>query len=104
MSSFVKIVGEIKAAREALIEVTLRLRSYLFQKDGQPSALLAPSPVRSASNMETASNNNTAPRETYTGNDKTIAPNQTAAAPVPAKVTRLNPVCVFVRFWFSLFV
>ncbi|XP_076919043.1 RNA-binding KH domain-containing protein RCF3-like [Bidens hawaiensis] len=81
----VQIVGEIKAAREALIEVTLRLRSYLFQKDGQPSALLAPSPVRSASNIETASNNNTTPRETYTGNDKAIAPNQTTAASVPAK-------------------
>ncbi|XP_076928852.1 uncharacterized protein LOC143592966 [Bidens hawaiensis] len=71
----VQIVGEINAASEALIEVTLRLRSYLFHKDGQTSALLAPSPVRSASNMESAPNNKTTPRETYTGNDTTTSSN-----------------------------
>ncbi|KAD4584201.1 hypothetical protein E3N88_21802 [Mikania micrantha] len=79
----VQIVGEIKAAREALVEVTLRLRSYIFQglsqKDGQPSPFLAPSPVGSASNLEAASSNNT------TGNENTVASNQTTVAPAPAK-------------------
>ncbi|KAL9997816.1 putative K domain-containing protein [Helianthus debilis subsp. tardiflorus] len=85
----VQIVGEIKAAREALVEVTLRLRNYLYQgfsqKDGQPSPFLAPSPVGSASNMEAASSNITTSRETYTGNDKPSASNDTTAAPAPAK-------------------
>lgn len=46
----VQIVGEIKAAREALVEVTRRLRSYLYQdtfrKDMPPTSdkLEAPSP------------------------------------------------------------
>ncbi|KAI3807992.1 hypothetical protein L1987_23932 [Smallanthus sonchifolius] len=85
----IKVFPLIWAAREALAEVTLRLRSYLFQglfqKDGQPSPFLAPSPVGSASNMEAASSNSATPRETYTGNDKTVASNHTTAAPVPAK-------------------
>ncbi|KAF5810182.1 putative K domain-containing protein [Helianthus annuus] len=76
----VQIVGEIRAAREALVELTLRLRSYifqgLFQKDGQPSPFLAPSPVGSASNFEAASSNNPT---------STVASSQTTAAPIPAK-------------------
>ncbi|KAJ9546144.1 hypothetical protein OSB04_025851 [Centaurea solstitialis] len=87
---FEQIVGEIKAAREALVEVTLRLRSYLFQgfypKDAQPPPFHAPSPVGSASNLEAASSNNTTPRETYAGNDSTIASQMTSAS-VPAKIT-----------------
>ncbi|XP_076915033.1 RNA-binding KH domain-containing protein RCF3-like [Bidens hawaiensis] len=85
----VQIVGEISAAREALVELTLRLRSYifqgLFQKDGQQSQFLAPSPGGSASNLEAASSNNTASRENYTGNESTVVSNQTTAAPAPAK-------------------
>ncbi|CAH1424408.1 unnamed protein product [Lactuca virosa] len=77
----VQIVGEIKAAREALVEVTLRLRSYIFQgffqKDAsQVPPFLAPSPGGSASNLEAASSNNTTPRENYSGNDPTTASNQ----------------------------
>lgn len=90
----VQIVGEIKAAREALVELTLRLRSYLFQgpsqKETQPTPFHAPSPGGSASNLEAVSSNNTTPRETYTGNDIAVASNQNAqtkAAPVPARNT-----------------
>lgn len=90
----VQIVGEIKAAREALVEVTLRLRSYIFQgvfqKDAQPAPFHAPSPVGSASNLEAASSNNLTPRETYIGNDTTVASNQnvqTAPPVLPAKVS-----------------
>ncbi|KAI7744846.1 hypothetical protein M8C21_029841 [Ambrosia artemisiifolia] len=90
----VQIVGEIKAAREALVELTLRLRNYLYQglnqKDSQPSPFLAPSPVGSASNMEAASSNNSTPRETYTGNDKPLASNETTAAPAPASAPAKN--------------
>ncbi|VFQ99255.1 unnamed protein product [Cuscuta campestris] len=56
----VQIVGEIRAAREALIEVTTRLRSYiyraLFVKETSP--ISPPSPVGSVSGTETASANN----------------------------------------------
>ncbi|XP_071732177.1 RNA-binding KH domain-containing protein RCF3-like [Rutidosis leptorrhynchoides] len=83
----VQIVGEIKAAREALVEVTLRLRSYMFQgffqKDTQPAPFHAPSPVGSASNMEAASSNNVSARETYTGNDTTVASNQSVQTTPP---------------------
>ncbi|XP_071709997.1 RNA-binding KH domain-containing protein RCF3-like [Rutidosis leptorrhynchoides] len=76
----VQIVGEIKAAREALVEVTLRLRSYtfqgFFQKDGQPGTIHAPSPVGTTSNLEAAPSNSTTTRETYSGNDTNVASNQ----------------------------
>lgn len=87
MPLYLQIVGEIKAAREALVEVTLRLRSYIFQgifqKDSQPTPFHAPSPVGSVSNLEAASSNNT-------GNVTTAASTQTTAAPLPMKVTRLG--------------
>nr|XP_043616680.1 RNA-binding KH domain-containing protein RCF3 [Erigeron canadensis] len=93
----VQIVGEIKGAREALVEVTLRLRSYLFgglfQKDNQPIPFHAPSPGGSATNVEAASSNNTTPRESYTANDTTVASNQnmqTTPPPVPAKNTGVS--------------
>ncbi|KAL7183565.1 hypothetical protein ACSBR2_025877 [Camellia fascicularis] len=68
----VQIVGEIKAAREALVEVTARLRSYVygdfFQRDMPSPSMLASSPVGSALGLEAASSNNiTPPREGYTG-------------------------------------
>ncbi|KAF5732435.1 KH domain-containing protein [Tripterygium wilfordii] len=60
----VQIVGEIKAARDALVEVTLRLRRELyrefFQKDTIPS-ISAPGPVGSTLSVETASPNNITP-------------------------------------------
>ncbi|KAL8143504.1 hypothetical protein V2J09_016536 [Rumex salicifolius] len=44
-----QIVGEIKEAREAVVEVTSRLRSYIykdfFQSDTPPSAAVAPGPA-----------------------------------------------------------
>lgn len=54
---YIQIEGEIKAARDALVEVTSRLRIYLykefFQKDTPPSI--------SALGMEADSPNNTTP-------------------------------------------
>ncbi|CAL0305420.1 unnamed protein product [Lupinus luteus] len=54
----VQIVGEIKAARDAVVEVTSRLRSYLYkdfiQRDTVP-------PSASLSSVEASSSNTTAP-------------------------------------------
>ncbi|KAJ8751955.1 hypothetical protein K2173_000701 [Erythroxylum novogranatense] len=58
-----QIEGEIKAARDALVEVTSRIRSYLyrefFQKD-TPSPISQSGPLGSASGMESASPDNVA--------------------------------------------
>ncbi|CAN6709344.1 unnamed protein product [Malus baccata var. baccata] len=68
----IQIVGEIKAAREALVEVTSRIRSYLyresFRKDTTPPAF-APGPGGSAFAMEPSSNNTFPIREAHAGND-----------------------------------
>ncbi|KAK9291479.1 hypothetical protein L1049_019427 [Liquidambar formosana] len=71
----VQIVGEIKAARDALLEVTSRLRSYLyrefFPKDIPPPPISAAGPVGSAFALEAPSTNNITPaREGQTGSDQ----------------------------------
>lgn len=71
--TILQIVGEIKAAREALIEVTTRLRSYtyreLFQKE-TPPPISVPSPMGNLSGAETASlNNNSLSQENHTVTD-----------------------------------
>lgn len=90
----VQIVGEIKAAREALVEVTSRLRSYLyqefFQKDIPAPHLSVPGPVGNALSLEAAtSNNNVTPSwEPYAGNDTpsgSYQSVQTTATGLPAK-------------------
>ncbi|KAK1399428.1 RNA-binding KH domain-containing protein RCF3 [Heracleum sosnowskyi] len=57
-----QIVGEIKAAREALVQVTEKLRSYLYQdfypKDISPSPRIANSSSGIALGQEAGSNNN----------------------------------------------
>ncbi|KAM1781004.1 hypothetical protein ACFX11_042274 [Malus domestica] len=68
----VQIVGEIKAARHALVEVTSRIRSYLyrelFRKDTPPPAF-APGPAGSAFAIDPSPNNTFPVREAHTGND-----------------------------------
>ncbi|KAJ0101003.1 hypothetical protein Patl1_05190 [Pistacia atlantica] len=89
----IQIIGDIKAARDALVEVTTRLRSYLyrdfFQKDTPPSSISAAGPVGSASGMEAVSPNNITPvREGQTGSETPAATNlnvQTAATTQPSK-------------------
>ncbi|XAR52193.1 hypothetical protein NMG60_11020129 [Bertholletia excelsa] len=68
----VQIKGEIKAAREALVEVTSRLRSYLyrdfFQKDMPAPSLPAPNPAGNALVLEATSSNNVTPaRDVHVG-------------------------------------
>ncbi|XP_028790756.1 RNA-binding KH domain-containing protein RCF3 isoform X1 [Neltuma alba] len=83
----VQIVGEIKAAREAILEVTSRLKNYLyrdfFQRDIAPSSASVP-------NAEASSSSNMAPvHEGYTGTETPITYQnlQPVAAALPLKET-----------------
>lgn len=91
----VQIVGEIKASREALVEVTSRLRSYIYQeffpKDMLTPTMLASNPVANAVGLEVASSHNVTPaRERYVATETDPPPAnyqniQTTAAVLPAK-------------------
>ncbi|XP_017242882.1 RNA-binding KH domain-containing protein RCF3-like isoform X1 [Daucus carota subsp. sativus] len=90
-----QIVGEIKAAREALVEVTSRLRSYLYQdfypKDISPSPRIANSSAGTAFGQEAASNNNlNSYRETGAANLPN-ASSQNVQSVAPAQPTK-DPV------------
>ncbi|KAJ4726682.1 KH domain-containing protein [Melia azedarach] len=68
----VQIIGEIKTARDALVEVTTRLRSYLYrdfsQKETPPSSISVAGPAGSVVGTEAASPNNITPaREAQIG-------------------------------------
>ena len=104
-----KIVGEIKAARDALVEVTSRLRSYLyrefFPKDMPPPSISAPG------SLEASSPNNITPaREGHTASDPptTNYQNVQAIASVqPSKVILIGRaenamVLLSIRFSLSL--
>lgn len=72
-------MGEIKAARDALVEVTSRLRSYLyrefFPKDMPPPSISAPS------SLEASSPNNITPaRDGHTASDTPSANYQNVQA------------------------
>ena len=90
-----QIVGEIKAARDALVEVTSRLRSHIYRefflKDMTPPSVSAPGPVGSGLGLEASSPNYGAPgREGHAGSDPPTATYQnvqTVAAAQPSKVT-----------------
>ncbi|KAI8540494.1 hypothetical protein RHMOL_Rhmol09G0268300 [Rhododendron molle] len=91
----VQIVGEIKASREALVEVTSRLRSYIYQeffpKDMLTPTMLASNPVANAVGLEVASSHNVTPaRERYAATETDPPPAnyqniQTTATVLPAK-------------------
>lgn len=78
-------MGEIKAARDAVVEVTSRLRSYLyrdlFERDTAPLSA-------SVSTTETSSINITPVHEGYTGPETstTYQNVQPVAAALPVKV------------------
>nr|DAD36218.1 TPA_asm: hypothetical protein HUJ06_006858 [Nelumbo nucifera] len=72
-----QIIGEIKAARDALVEITSRLRNYLFRestfpKDLQPPSISSAAPVGSMFGLEAASPSKIAARENYQGSEPPI--------------------------------
>ncbi|KAF8413364.1 hypothetical protein HHK36_001345 [Tetracentron sinense] len=74
----VQIVGEIRAARDALVEITSRLRSYLcqeisFPKDLPPPSISAAAPIGSMFGLKAASPNKIPARESYQGSDPTAS-------------------------------
>ncbi|OVA08246.1 K Homology domain [Macleaya cordata] len=91
----VQIVGEIKAARDAIVEITSRLRSKLyrdisFPKDLPPPSISAPVYSGSVSVLEVASPNRNTTREGFQLSDAPGAGHQTVqTAPTawPAKDT-----------------
>ncbi|KAJ6410990.1 hypothetical protein OIU84_007693 [Salix udensis] len=94
----VQIQGEVKAARDALVEVTSRLRSYLykdvFQKD-LPPPVSAPGPAGTAGGLQGAFSNNPTPaREGHSGGDPpaTYRNVQSASTPQPSKDARGSSV------------
>ncbi|KAG4172049.1 hypothetical protein ERO13_A12G248900v2 [Gossypium hirsutum] len=77
-NEIVQIVGEIKAARDALVEITSRLRSYLyrdFSLDPPPSA---------PSIIATASMGNVSPNLTPARDGQTASPGTYQNMPTPA--------------------
>lgn len=96
----VQITGEIEAARSAVVELTSRLRSYIyrefFQKDllppppPPPPPLSALGPVNGALGLEAPPNNITSPREGDFRNDQPTVIHQNVAvtsAVQPVKVS-----------------
>lgn len=75
-----QIVGEIKAARDAVVEVTSRLRSYLYRDFFQRDTVPLPAPLPGAA---ASSSNNIVP---VTETPTTYQNLQTVAAALPSKV------------------
>ncbi|KAJ6881405.1 hypothetical protein NC651_028088 [Populus alba x Populus x berolinensis] len=94
IDEIVQIEGEIRAARDALVEVTSRLRSYIykdvFEKD-LPPPVSAPG---LAGGMQAASPSPTPAREGPIGGDPPASYQnvQSAAAPLPSKDARGSSV------------
>ncbi|PIN27105.1 PolyC-binding proteins alphaCP-1 [Handroanthus impetiginosus] len=93
----VQIVGEIKAARVALMEVTSRLRSYLYreilEKDTRAPHVSASTPVDTTVESETAPRNIVNPSvETQAGNGPVVsAPPSSSTAKAQQKVKDVGP-------------
>lgn len=89
-----QIVGEIKAARNALVEVTSRLRSYLyrefFQKDSTPPSFSASGSLGSGMGLESSSPSRTPVRDGYTANDPPSAIYQNAQTVAAAQASKVS--------------
>ncbi|PIN21422.1 PolyC-binding proteins alphaCP-1 [Handroanthus impetiginosus] len=99
----VQIVGEIKDAREALVEITSRIRSYVHQefpeKDAPVPQVSARSPEEGAVEVDAASNNSvTSSLETDAANGPPISTLQTSStAAAPQKKDVMPPTVVPVK-------
>ncbi|KAI3471230.1 hypothetical protein Pfo_027893 [Paulownia fortunei] len=93
----VQIVGEIRAARGALVEVTSRIRSYIhrefLEKDAPAPHVSAPIPVNGTVAPDSASNNSvTSSLDTQAGNGSVISTRQsTSTSAAPQKVKEVMP-------------
>ena len=93
-------MGEIKAARDALVEITSRLRSYLNKEFSQdtppPPPICATASLGNVSGLENASPNLTPARDSQPASDPPAGVNQsvqTLATPASSKVVLMLLFC-----------
>eukprot|EP00268_Persea_americana_P068423 TRINITY_DN952_c0_g1_i12.p1 TRINITY_DN952_c0_g1~~TRINITY_DN952_c0_g1_i12.p1 ORF type:complete len:571 (-),score=82.77 TRINITY_DN952_c0_g1_i12:2012-3724(-) len=93
----VQIVGDIRASRNALIQVTSRIRSYLYHDISLPKELLLPpvsTPGRVGNTLADASSpNRNSAHEDYQGSDNSTTgykTMQTASTPLQVKVAVID--------------
>lgn len=91
-----QIVGEIKVAREALVEVTARLRSYMYkeflQRDMRPPPEPTPGSYGNGPSVPESAGNNHGPAYDSLAIDSPAVKSQnvqSTAAPVPNKVCEI---------------
>lgn len=97
-----QIVGDIMAARDALVQLTSRLRSFLYREVSLPKDLLPP-PVSASGHIgstlvEAISPNRNSAHEDYQGSDPSTAGYQimqTATTSLQSKVTVIG--CSYLR-------
>lgn len=95
-----QIVGEIKVAREALVEVTARLRSYMYKEFFQRDMLPPPEPTPGSygngpSGPELAGNNHGPAYDSLAIDSPAVKSQnvQSTVAPVPNKVCKIITSC-----------
>lgn len=103
-----QIVGDIMAARDALVQVTSRLRSYVYRETSLPKDL-PPPPVSSSGHIsstlvEASSPNRNSAHEDHQGSDPSTAGYQimqTATTSLQSKVTIIgfSDICLAVYFF-----
>ncbi|XP_075495670.1 RNA-binding KH domain-containing protein RCF3 [Primulina tabacum] len=90
-NEIIQIVGEIKAAREALIEVTSRVRSYIYreflEKDLPAPTISISSHMEGAAEPESASSDNTTP-STHSGNGTIVSNHQSTSTSASVQKTK----------------
>ena len=94
-------MGEIKAARDALVEITSRLRSYLYREFSQmdtppPPPIPATASLGNVSGLENASPNLTPACDSQTSSDPPAGAYQnvqTLATPLSSKVVLILLFC-----------
>lgn len=73
----VQIVGDIRAARDALVQVTSRLRSYLYRDVSISKDFPPPPPVSATGHIEANSPNRSSAPDDFKGSDPSTASYQT---------------------------
>lgn len=90
-NEIIQIVGEIKAAREALLEVTSRVRSYIYREfleKGLPAPTFSiSSHMEGAAEPESASSDNTTP-SIHSGNGTVVSNHQSTSTSASVQKTK----------------